>query len=182
LNTALEPQRPPRVGPFFIRRQGLAYSFAPSYGVWIDVDEFELRAAAVLASDDVEFNRRNSRIAVQLYRGDYLTEALYDPWTLEERERLLARFLATASSFAQQLVDAAEFEQAIQLAEHVLRRDRCYEEAYQSLMRAHARSGSRSQALRTYKRCVQALEDDLGIEPLPETIRLYEAIKRNDAV
>ncbi|NJM07886.1 hypothetical protein HC891_19395 [Candidatus Gracilibacteria bacterium] len=136
----------------------------------------------MLASDDVEFSRRNSRIAVQLYRGEYLTEALYDSWTLEERERLLARFLATASAFAQQLVDAGDYEQAIQICEQVLRRDRCYEEAYQSLMRAHARSGSRSQALRSYGRCVQALDDELGIEPLPETLLLYDAIKRNQAV
>jgi DNA-binding SARP family transcriptional activator len=64
----------------------------------------------------------------------------------------------------------------------VLRRDRCYEEAYQTLMRAHARAGSRSQALRSYSRCAQALADELGIEPLPETVALYERLKHNAGV
>jgi LuxR family maltose regulon positive regulatory protein len=182
LNAALEPTRPPRIAPFFIRRQGLAYSFAPSYGVWIDVDEFELRAAAGAAGDDPEFARRNAQIAVQLYRGDYLAEALYDAWTTEERERLLARFLAVTVGYAQRMSDEGDQAEAVQLCEQVLRRDRCYEEAYQTLMRAHARAGSRSQALRSYSRCVQALADELGMEPLPETVALYERLKRNAAI
>jgi LuxR family transcriptional regulator, maltose regulon positive regulatory protein len=182
LNAALEPSRPPRVAPFFVRRQGLAYSFAPSYGVWIDVDEFELRAAAAGASDEPDFARRNAQIAVALYRGDYLAESLYDAWTTEERERLTARYLATAVSYAARLSTEGDQAQAVQLCEQVLRRDRCYEEAYQILMQAHARAGSRSQALRSYTRCAQALRDELSMEPLPETGALYEALKRNEPV
>lgn len=181
LNTALEPFRPPRTAPFFIRRQGLAYSFAPSYGCWIDVDEFELRTTSVPQSDP-DFVLRNAQVAVNLYKGDYLAESLYDPWTLEERERLLARYLATATALAERVVEKGDIQQSIQLCEQVLRRDRCYEEAYQVLMRAYAQSGSRSQALRTYDRCVQALIDDLDIEPLPETTRLYEQIKHNENI
>jgi LuxR family maltose regulon positive regulatory protein len=182
LNSALEPTRPPRVSPFFIRRQGLAYSFAPSYGVWIDVDEFELRAQAGLTGDEPEFTRHNAQIAVQLYRGDYLAESLYDQWTTEERERLMARYLATAVGYAERLSRDGDQAQAVQLCEQVLRRDRCYEEAYQVLMRAHARAGSRSQALRSFSRCVQSLQDELGMEPLPETKALYERIKRNETI
>ncbi len=181
LNTALEPLRPPRTAPFFIRRQGLAYSFAPSYGCWIDVDEFELRTTGSFQAD-AEFAIRNSQIAVQLYKGDYLSESLYDSWTLEERERLLARYLATATALADRLSQQEHAEEAVHLCEQVLKRDRCYEEAYQILMRAYARTGRRSQALRSYTRCVQALQSDLGIEPLPETTELYERIKRNEKI
>ncbi|NJO04944.1 MAG: transcriptional regulator [Chloroflexaceae bacterium] len=181
LNAALEPIRPPRTMPFFVRRQGLAYSFAPSYGCWIDVDEFELRTTNVFQGDE-HFLMRNRQIAVTLYRGDYLAESLYDSWTLEERERLLARFLATTTMLADQLARRGEVQQAIELCELVLRRDRCYEEAYQVLMRAYVQSGSRSQALRTYARCEQALNDELGIEPLPETTELFERIKRNEKI
>ncbi len=181
LNTALEPTRPPRTMPFFVRRQGLAYSFAPSYGCWIDVDEFELRTTNI-AHTEADFMIRSSQAAVGLYQGDYLAEALYDPWTLEERERLMARYLATATSLAEHLMEQSQPEGAIELAEQVLRRDRCYEEAYQVLMRVYARNGSRSQALRTYTRCRLALDTELDIEPLPETSDLYERIKRNDPV
>lgn len=182
LNAALEPHRPPRVPPFFIRRQGLAYSFAPSFGAWIDVDEFELRASGAQTTTDPDFARRSAQAALQLYRGDYLAESLYDSWTIEERERLLARYLATAVSYAEQLSAEGRHNEAIQIAEQVLRRDRCYEEAYQLLMRAHARAGSRSQAMRSYTRCVQALREELGIEPLPETEALYRRIRQNEPI
>jgi LuxR family maltose regulon positive regulatory protein len=178
LNSALEPHRPPRIAPFFIRRMGLAYSFAPSFGVWIDVDEFELRVAGA-AAEQREFAQRNAQAALQLYRGDFLAEALYDPWTTEERERLLARYLSTATTHAARLSDSGDQAGAIQISEQILRRDRCYEEAYQILMRAHARAGSRSQALRSFTRCREALSEDLAIEPLPETIALHERLRRN---
>jgi ATP/maltotriose-dependent transcriptional regulator MalT/DNA-binding SARP family transcriptional activator len=181
LNAALEPLRPPRTMPFFVRRQGLAYSFAPSYGCWIDVDEFELRTTSMVQNDE-DFLLRNSQIAVNLYKGDYLAESLYDSWTLEERERLMARYLATATMLAEKLLERGDVQQPVQLCERVLRRDRCYEEAYQVLMRVYAQSGSRSQALRTYARCEQALHDELAIDPLPETTDLYERIKRNEKV
>jgi LuxR family transcriptional regulator, maltose regulon positive regulatory protein len=178
LNSALEPHRPPRIAPFFIRRMGLAYSFAPSFGVWIDVDEFELRVAGA-AAEQREFAQRNAQAALQLYRGDFLAEALYDPWTTEERERLLARYLTTATAHAARLSESGDQAGAIQISEQILRRDRCYEEAYQILMRAHARAGSRSQALRSFTRCREALSEDLAIEPLPETIALHERLRRN---
>jgi DNA-binding SARP family transcriptional activator len=181
LNAALELQRPPRTKPFFIRRQGLAYSFAPSYGCWIDVDEFELRTAGPRPHDP-DLALRSAFAAVQLYRGSFLAEALYDPWTTEERERLLARYLAVATQLAEHLCNREDYRAAAELCEQVLRHDAGYEEAYQTLMRAHARAGSRSQALRAYARCVQALQSQLGIEPLPETTHLLEQIKRNEPV
>jgi DNA-binding SARP family transcriptional activator len=181
LNVAIEPRRPPRTPPFFIRRQGLAYSFAPSYGCWIDVDEFDLRLASVLQTEP-ELALRNSRTAIQLYRGDYLPELLYESWAFEERERLLARYLSAATDLANRFVQHGALPEAIACCEQVIRRDRCYEEAYQVLMQAHARSGSRSQAIRAYTRCAQTLTTELGIEPLPETTLLYQRICRNDPV
>ncbi|MDP9351437.1 MAG: transcriptional regulator, partial [Chloroflexota bacterium] len=181
LNVALEPLRPPRTTPFFIRRRGLAYSFAPSYGAWIDVDEFELRTTQVLDTDP-ELALRSCRTALGLYWGDYLAEAIYDPWALEERERLLARYLAAATSLARSLVERGDFQEAMHLCEEVVQREPSYEEAYRVLMCAQARAGHRSQALRSYARCVQALRNRLGIEPLPETTRMHEVIKRGGAV
>ncbi|MEJ7653236.1 MAG: bacterial transcriptional activator domain-containing protein [Chloroflexia bacterium] len=120
----------------------------------------------------------NARAAVQLYRGDYLAEALYDPWTEEERERLLAKYLAIAVWLGDALVAAGRADEAIEQCEEVLRRDPVYEDAYRTLMRAHASVGRRSQALRAYSRCVQALRNRLDVESLPETVRLYESIKQ----
>lgn len=55
LNNVLEPFRPPRTQPFYIRRQGASYRFCPPDGVWIDVTAFEAQldgARAMIAAGD----------------------------------------------------------------------------------------------------------------------------------
>jgi len=44
-------------------------------------------------------------------------------------------------------------------------------------MRAFAAQGNRPMALRTYARCVENLQKEFGVEPLPETQALYEQIR-----
>jgi adenylate cyclase len=48
------------------------------------------------------------------------------------------------------------------------------------LMRAHASLGDQSMVEATYQRCVEALERELGVEPSPETQRLYEQIRHGE--
>jgi DNA-binding SARP family transcriptional activator len=60
LNSALEPLRPPRTPPFYIRRQGGAYRFFPPCGVWLDVEEFEDTVTALEADVRREFAARRA--------------------------------------------------------------------------------------------------------------------------
>jgi ATP/maltotriose-dependent transcriptional regulator MalT/DNA-binding SARP family transcriptional activator len=191
LNTALEPARPPRTSPFYIRRQGSAYRFCPPDGVWLDVAEFEMRVdrgMARLAADrddsgrpalDREPARAHDDLAaaVALYRDDYLSEYLYEDWAREERERLLGRYLEAATSLAAHLAGQKQLPQAIQFCELILARDPCWEQAYSILMRAYAWQGNRRQALATYERCVRNLRTHLDMAPLPETTQIYEQIR-----
>jgi hypothetical protein len=47
-------------------------------------------------------------------------------------------------------------------------------------MELHAWSGDRPAALRQYEACVQVLEEELGVEPSPETTELYQRIYAGD--
>src|SRR5215208_7276632 len=67
------------------------YSLCPDLQVWTDVDEFESRYVEGLSLE------RTKRLpaaeakyeeAVDLCRGDFLSEDLYEDWTVVERERL----------------------------------------------------------------------------------------------
>ena len=44
-------------------------------------------------------------------------------------------------------------------------------------MRAYLATGNRPMALRVYQRCVETLERELGIPPLPQTTELAAAIR-----
>lgn len=185
LNAALEPLRPPRTPPFYIRRQGGAYRFCPPDGVWLDVDEFETRLAAARASHNRDDARTEEQgdgtleddlsIAVELHQGEYLSDWLYEDWARDERERLEARYLEAATLLAETLLDRNEPSEAIRLCESVLARDRAWEDAYCVLMRAYSMQGQRRMVQATYERCVRNLREFMDLDPLPSTVRLYEA-------
>jgi DNA-binding SARP family transcriptional activator len=183
LNAALEPARPPRTPPFYIRRQGSAYRFYPPAGVLLDVEDFEARidsALALIASgqgDELVQAQQALGAAVGLYQDDYLSDYLYEDWALEERERLRARYLEAATTLAELLEGRGQLPDAIRLCELILARDACWEPAYVILMRAYTAQGNRRQALATYERCARNLREHLGLEPMPETTRLYEEVK-----
>jgi LuxR family maltose regulon positive regulatory protein len=181
LLVVLEPERRPRAESRFIQRQGGAYGLVPGL-CDVDAEAFVqlVNGAARAESSDPARAVGGYRAAVDLYRGDYLPDALYEDWASAERERLLTLYLSTASRLAELLLERQEDQQAITLAEAVLARDRCWEEAYRVLMSAHQRRGNRPQAVRAYQRCVRALQDELDLAPMPETTHLYQQITDRD--
>jgi LuxR family maltose regulon positive regulatory protein len=62
----------------------------------------------------------------------------------------------------------------------VLMIDRYWEEAYRLMMISHARRGNRPLALRAYEQCQRALNEGLGLQPMPGTTELYDRIARGD--
>ena len=182
LNAVLEPSRPPRTPPFYIRRQGGAYRFCPPDGVWIDVAEFEerldaaRRRVALGESDSAEVHEQLA-LALGLYQGEYLGDYLYEDWTREERERLSNRYLEAATLLAELLLKRGQLAEAIRFCEGILARDPCWEDAYRLLMRAYARQGNRRQAMATYDRCVRNLRTHLDVAPLPQTTKVYDEVR-----
>ena len=115
--------------------------------------------------------------AIALYRGDYMPESLYEPWVAEERERLATLFLESADRLTELLMARDQYTEAIDLAQRILARDKCWERAYRHMMLAYDHLGDRGQVGRTFQRCSQALRDELGISPAPETQELYEKLR-----
>jgi two-component SAPR family response regulator len=178
LLSALEPMRRPRAESRYIQRQGTAYGLVPSF-CDVDADRFTdlVNDGARAETADRDAAVASYRAAVDLYRGDFLPDALYEDWASAERERLLTLYLSSASRLAQLVLERQETQESIALAEAVLARDPCWEEAYRILMHAHLSRGNRPLAVRAYQRCVSALRDELGLEPMVETERLYVQLR-----
>ncbi len=183
LNSALEPARPPRTPPFYVRRQGSAYRFCPTDGLWLDVEEFERRCdtARTLigrgAPDSLAAARDTLLDAVGLCQGDYLSEYLYEEWAREERERLATAYLEAATTLADLLLRSSQIHEAIRLCESILARDPSWEQAYVTLIDAYAQQGNRRLALATYDRCVRNLRSLLDVAPLPQTTKIYQTVR-----
>ncbi len=130
-----------------------------------DVGDFD----AALARDD------RLREAVDLYAGD-LMEGCYDDWLTAERDDYRRRVTGALTRLVPLLEERGDVDTALRYAERARALDPVAEAPYRWLMRLHDAQGDRARAVRVYHECVATLEDELGVQPSPETQALYEAL------
>lgn len=115
------------------------------------------------------------RAAVDRYAGD-LMEGCYDDWLTADRDQYRQRVMAALERLVPMLEANGETETALRYAERARTLDRLAEGPYRSLIRLHDARGDRARAVRVYHECVATLEEQLGVQPAPETRALYEAL------
>jgi DNA-binding SARP family transcriptional activator len=115
------------------------------------------------------------RCAIGLYRGDFL-EDCYDDWALYERERRREQYLSALLRLLAWDQAAGAHDAALQSALRLVQADPLREDGHRALMRLYYLLGRPSDALRAYESCRVVLEQELGVEPDPETLSLYEEI------
>lgn len=184
LNSALQPDRPPRSLSIYIARQGTSYGLNADAPIGLDINNFEagLTTASQAEGEDRAQAIAYYQAALKLYQGEYLPDTIYEDWSSAERERLTALYLSGATRLARLLLAEGATVEMVLWCQRVVAIDPCWEEAYRLLMRGHMTNGNRPLALRVYKQCRAALAEDLGIEPMAETIRLYEQVVSGESV
>ena len=152
-------------------------------GIWIDVAEFEAIVSNSSLRVESSADARRWQDAVDLYRGDFLTGfyALHAPdfetWLLSEQARLRESVVQVLHLLANFYSTEEEPAQAIACIRRLLKLEPWREEGHRQLMLLLARDGQRSAALAQYETCRQVLQEELGVEPGPETTALYERIR-----
>ena len=160
------------------------YRLSPSVRVSTDVDEFDERHEKGL---QLEKERRMMEAAgeyeraIEIYRGDYLVEDLYEDWTMVERERLTNAYMDMLGRLAIHYMEVEQHQESIRACYKVLEKDRCHEDSYRLLMRCYARLGLRARALHQYRMCEQILGQEYATSPSPETRSLYVSLLRDES-
>lgn len=75
----------------------------------------------------------------------------------------------------------SRFDEAAAVFEKLLRLDPMDEPSARQLMICYARTGRRSQALRTYRQLLQVLDRELGCGPEPETVAFLKNFAKTRA-
>jgi non-specific serine/threonine protein kinase len=73
-----------------------------------------------------------------------------------------------------------QYDEALERCRSVIELQPYDESAYRQKMRYHYLMGNRSEALRTYQACAQALKEQLDVDPAPETRALEEQIFKGE--
>lgn len=101
----------------------------------------------------------------------------FDEWQFFTSEELRQALVTALQKLVEWHVQLGELEQSLSYARQWLAQDFYHEPAHRMLMRLYAWSGQQAAALRQYQECARLLQQELGVEPEDETVRLYEAIK-----
>ncbi len=177
VNKVLEPERPSRTEPTFIVRQGVSYQLDLEK-VWIDVEALE--KYVIIGNESLSIDNSISinayKHAIELYQGIYLPNRVYEDWSSEEREKIQLLILGAYITLAEILLDQNPIE-SIRLAQNAIAIDPTWEDAYRLQMQAYLAKGNRPQAIKTYQKCVAVLDEEYGIDPLPETKKLIKEIE-----
>lgn len=179
----LEPARGRKSPSAYVIRDGSRYGLRAEADLWLDVQQFN----GMTEQGDRHYDSGNWEEAsdsytqaLHLYEGDYLQEYPYEEWSGEERERLTSHYLRMSERLASSFEYQERWHEVINICEHILAKDDCWEEAYRLMMRAYTAQGQRPQALRVYQRCVTSLMDELGVDPAHETMQLHQEILQNN--
>jgi two-component SAPR family response regulator len=177
INKVLEPERPSRIEPNYIVRQGVSYQIDLEK-VWIDVEVLEkyISIGNQCFGTNNEIAKQAYQKAIAIYKGSFLPNRIYEDWTSEEREKSQLLILGAYITLAEILVKENPLE-SIRLAQNALRIDAAWEDAYRIQMQAYIAKGNRPQAIKTYMKCEVILEEEYGISPLPETKKLLQEIE-----
>ncbi len=160
------------------------YRLCPGVRVTTDVDDFDRHHEQ---GRRLEKDRRTREAvmeyekAVELYRGDYLIEDLYEDWTMVERERLANAYMDVLDRLAIHYMEVGQHQESIRASYRVLEKDRCHEDSYRLLMECYARLGLRARALHQYRMCEQILGQTYGTSPSPETRSLYMRLLKDES-
>jgi len=177
VNKVLEPNRPSRTESSFVIRQGVSYQLDLDK-IWIDVEALEqyIIVGNEAFGKDMAVSKSAYKSAIGLYQGVYLPNRVFEDWSSEEREKIQILILGAYVILAEILLTENPLE-SIRLAQCAIAIDKTWEDAYRLQMQAYLIKGNRPQAIKAYQKCADVLEEEYGIDPLPETKKVLQEIE-----
>jgi tetratricopeptide (TPR) repeat protein len=124
--------------------------------------------------------------AVELYRDHFLAgfnlkdAPGFDEWVFFQSENMQRDLAYALETLVRCQLEAGAAETAIPFARRWVSLDTLNEAAQRQLMRVYEQAGQHSAALRQYQECARLLREEIGAQPDPETIALYERIKSGE--
>jgi DNA-binding SARP family transcriptional activator len=145
----------------------------PDSIAWVDAETFE--RLSQLGRQE-QHNPKHYRMALELYKGAFLPEDLYEDWTADRRNALQKSYIDMLKHLAVYYAESSSYQQAIDCLHTLLQIEPTDEGVQRALMKLYAQTGERHAALRLYRHSSEIVRAEFGVEPSTETTALYEAI------
>ncbi len=160
IRRALEPIDP---DGHLLNAEGNDVSIRLPDDYFLDVAEFQTAVAPP---------HTNLPRAIELYQGNLL-EDVYEDWVMPERERLAQLYREALLQLIDQKETAQQYAEAIHYARRYLAADPLLESAHVRLMQLYYAAGDRARVKQQYEQLTTILQQELGVEPMPDTIAMF---------
>jgi DNA-binding SARP family transcriptional activator len=180
LRRVLEPDRAPRSPAQVLVSRGTGYVLRVGPDD-VDVHRFEvaLGEADAVAAADPAAALAHLEQALAMWRGPALAEFATEPFAAAEAARLEERRAAAEEDRIDVLLRTGDVDDAAADAGRLVDRAPLRERRQRQLMTALYRAGRQAEALASYRRYVDRLADEYGLDPSPELDRLHAGILRH---
>jgi len=160
------------IGADYILSDRVSVTFDIHTEYWLDIAILESQPLAGGSGDELIE-------AVSAYAGELLP-GFYEEWVTWERERLNAVYEDRVQVLLERLVAEERWRETCDWAERWIAGGQVPEPAYRALMLAHAGLGDQAGMAEVYRRCVEALEGELGVAASQETVQLFQRLSRGE--
>jgi DNA-binding SARP family transcriptional activator len=165
----------------FILFQNDRYFLNPKLNIWVDVDEFD---HLVHQADQLEREQQFDdaidvyQTAEKLYLGDYLSEDIYEDWSISQRQDMRQKHLKSLKKIRTFNFNKKAYESCISYCKKAIEVESCDEEAHRQIMCCYSRLDQVNLAIRQFHLCVESLKRELNLPPSPETLALFQRIRQ----
>jgi LuxR family maltose regulon positive regulatory protein len=162
---------------FLVFRDG-AYQLNPELSYSIDTEEFEnyiAEAENAKREKDAKAFRKNLESAHALYRGEFMA-GVYDDWAEERRHYYTEQFSRILSALAKLSFSEKSWSNALKFANEILHQDPYREDMHRLVMKVFAAQSKPAQVREQYETLQNLLKIELGVEPAPETRRVFQEL------
>jgi DNA-binding SARP family transcriptional activator len=162
---------------FIVFRDG-AYQLNPEFSYSIDTEDFlDFVAAAETAKreNDAKELRTNLESAYGLYRGEFM-DGSYEDWAEEQRHFYREQFSRVLNGLAKLSVAEKRWADALKFANEILKIDPYREDLHRLVLKVLAAQSKTTAVKKHYEDMQTLLKSELGIDPAPETRRLFQEL------
>ncbi|MEM7132535.1 MAG: BTAD domain-containing putative transcriptional regulator [Chloroflexota bacterium] len=166
------------IGPYLdVTRGGV--TFNRRLPLLFDVERLRIGLQTTISAKNV----REIWSTLELYQGELLqgfqirSAGPFEEWMLPQREQLRSQTLRALEMLTEVCIEQSEYSIGLAASHKQLALEPWSETAYRQLMRLLLATGQRALALRQFEICCQTLAKGLGVEPMAETVELYQYVK-----
>ncbi len=149
---------------------------------WLDVEEFELRCreAVELSEDNSISAVEKYKEALELYRGDYLTEFMELYWLAPARLHYHQLFLKSVLDLLKIYKKTRKYNEIVKLCENAFIIEQFDEELHLNYIDALIKVDKIAQARAHYQYITSQLYKEFGAKPSEALQRIYSVIKNKE--